>query len=104
MQTMEDTAACPVGGVMFVSYPSGAEVFMDGMDQGIVTPAVITEIPAGVHAYTLKLAGYNDSTGSVEVKENQIAGVTVNLVPASSKGLLAGLALMGLTMFGTLTI
>lgn len=97
---MADTVTCPVGSVIFTSQPAGAEVFMDGMDQGIPASALITDVPAGVHTYTLKLAGYNDYTGTVNILESQTAGVTANLITASNKGLLAVLSLMGLGVLG----
>lgn len=83
------------GSVSFVSYPQGAEIFMDGVDQVIKTPAIVTDVPAGGHEYVLKLAGYKDSQGSTIVLEGATSGVTVNLIPASDNGLIAGAALMG---------
>lgn len=55
------------GSIMFVSVPSGAEIFIDGADQGARTPIQIFNIPAGKHTFTLKLAGFNDTTGEVTV-------------------------------------
>lgn len=93
MQTMQDTGQ---GSVSFVSYPPGAEIFMDGVDQEIKTPAIVTYVPAGEHSYVLKLAGYKDYPNSITVMENQTTDVTVNLLPASNDGLLAGLGLIGI--------
>ena len=70
------------GSISFASTPSGAQVFLDGQDQEMVTPATLTNVPTGSHAFTLKLAGYNDYTGIVEVLENQISTVTATLTPA----------------------
>lgn len=70
------------GSISFASTPSGAQVFLDGQDQGMVTPATLTNVPIGSHAFTLKLAGYNDHTGTVEVLENQTSTVTATLTPA----------------------
>ena len=69
------------GSISFASTPSGAQVFLDGQDQGMVTPATLTNVPIGSHAFTLKLAGYNDHTGTVEVLENQISTVSATLTP-----------------------
>lgn len=91
---------CLLGSVSFVSYPPGAEIFMDGVDQAVKTPAIVTNVPAGSHIYILKLAGYRDYQGSINVLESQTAGVSANLIPVSSKGLLIGLTLMGLVIVG----
>jgi len=92
--------ACLKGSVSFASYPPGAEIFMDGMDQEVKTPAIVTVIPVGSHAYVLKLAGYKDYQGSITVLESQTVLVSVNMIPVSSKGLLVGLTLMGLGVVG----
>ena len=68
------------GSVQFVSVPVGAEIFLDGADQGVRTPFTVTSIPAGGHTFTLKLAGYNDASGSVTV----IGGSTVQVYMALS--------------------
>ena len=71
-----------LGSISFASVPEGAEIFLDGADQSIKTPATITDVPAGSHTYTLKLSGYNDYTGTVEVLKDQTVSVSVELVPA----------------------
>ena len=98
MNTMTD--ACLLGSVSFASYPPGAEIFMDGVDQGVKTPAIVTNVPAGSHLYILKIAGYRDYQGSINVLESQTAGAVANLIPVSSKGLFVGLTLMGLGIVG----
>jgi len=98
MNTMAD--ACLLGSVNFVSYPPGAEIFMDGVDQGVKTPAIVTNVPAIPHEYVLKLAGYRDYQGSITVLESQTAGASANMIPVSSKGLLVGLTFMGLAIVG----
>lgn len=75
---MDNAIVCYVGNISFISYPGGAEVFIDGTDQGIKTPAVVTDVPIGMHTFTVRLDGYNDFSGTVEVLENQ----TVNAQPA----------------------
>ena len=72
--------AAATGSIQFVSVPVGAEVFIDGSDQGVRTPFTVTNIPAGDHTFTLKLAGYNDASGSVTV----IGGSTVQVYMALS--------------------
>lgn len=92
--------ACLLGSASFTSYPGGAEIFMDSMDQAVITPAIITNVPAGAHAYVLKLAGYKDYQGYITVLESQTAELSANLIPDSSKGFLIGLSLMGLGTLG----
>lgn len=75
---MDNALVCYVGNISFISYPGGAEVFIDGTDQGIKTPANVTDVPIGMHTFTVRLDGYNDFSGAVEVLENQ----TVNALPA----------------------
>ncbi len=98
MNTMAD--ACLLGSVSIVSYPPGAEIFMDGMDQVVKTPAIVTNVPAGAHAYILKLSGYKENQGSITVLESQTAEASANLIPVSDRGFLVGLTLMGLGTFG----
>jgi hypothetical protein len=75
---MDNASVCYFGSINFISYPDGGEVFIDGMDQGIKTPANVTGVPIGMHTFTVRLEGYNDFSGTVEVLENQ----TVNVPPA----------------------
>lgn len=93
--------ACLMGSVNIVSYPPGAEIFMDGMDQEVKSPAIVTIVPAGEHEYVLKLSGYRDYQGSITVLDSQTVQAPANLIPINNRGLLVGLSLM---MFGTLGV
>ena len=68
-----------VGKLSFSSIPDGAEIFIDGQDQNIKTPATITDVPAGAHTYALKLANYNDYSGTIDVIKDQISQVSETL-------------------------
>ena len=68
------------GSISFASSPSGADIYLDGTLQTAKTPATITSVSAGVHTYLLRLAGYNDASGTVTVTAGQIASVSVTLV------------------------
>ena len=72
--------AAATGSIQFVSVPVGAEIFLDGADQGVKTPITVSNIPSGAHTFTLKLAGYSDASGSVTV----IGGSTVQVYMALS--------------------
>ncbi len=71
-----------IGSVNITSYPEGAEIFLDGTDQQIKTPAILSNVPSGAHTYTLKLDNYNDYSGIVQVLGNQPSQVSAVLVPA----------------------
>lgn len=94
------TDACMLGSVSFASYPSGAIISMDGVVQGVKTPAIVTNVPVGSHPYILKLAGYNDYQGSITVLESQTVTATSNMIPESYRGLYIGLMFMGLSTLG----
>lgn len=71
------------GSIQFVSVPSGAEIFLDGADTGVKTPYTITDIPAGEHAFCLKLTGYNDTCGEVTVVGGATIPVYATLTPVT---------------------
>ena len=78
------TSTAPtMGSIMFVSVPSGAEIFIDGADQGARTPIQIFNIPAGKHTFALKLAGFNDTTGEVMVTGGGTVQAYATLSPLS---------------------
>ncbi len=78
------------GNISFVSSPSGAYIFLDNILQAS-TPATITGVPAGSHSYLLRLAGYNDATGTVTVTSGQTSNVSATLSPASYAAWIASL-------------
>ena len=71
------------GSIHFVTVPTGAEIFMDGADQGVKTITTVTNISAGEHTFTLKLAGYNDITGTVTVVGGSTVEVYAVLTPST---------------------
>lgn len=78
------TSTAPTtGSIMFVSVPSNAGIFIDGADQGARTPIQIFNIPAGKHTFTLKLAGFNDTTGEVTVTGGGTVQAYATLSPLS---------------------
>ncbi len=83
-QTITVRIPAAKGSIRFTSTPIGAEIFLDGAVQGIKTPATLIDVPVGSHAYTLKLDGFNDSTGTVQVLENQTVEVSALLIPIES--------------------
>jgi hypothetical protein len=71
------------GSIHFVTVPVGAEIFIDGADQGVKTITTVTDLPAGDHTFTLKLAGYNDITGPVTVVGGSTVEVYTVLTPST---------------------
>lgn len=82
-----------IGSISFASTPPGAEIYIDGADQGVKTPATIFNIPVGTHTYTLKQTGYIDVTGTVDVGLNQTAVASATLTPVAKPGIGAGMIL-----------
>ena len=80
-----------MGNISFVSSPPGADIFLDNILQAGITPTTITSVPTGSHSYLLRLAGYNDATGTVTVIGGQTAAVSVTLSPASYAAWIASL-------------
>lgn len=55
------------GSIFMTSSPSGAEIWVNNVDKGKVTPDSITGLNEGNYNVTLKLSGYKDTTISVSV-------------------------------------
>jgi hypothetical protein len=50
------------------STPEGAEIFIDGVPSGEISPARV-QIPAGVHIIALRLNGYQIAKRGVQASE-----------------------------------
>jgi hypothetical protein len=72
----EDTGTDPdpdpvgKGSLSLTSSPTGAEIFINNVDQNKTTPSVITNLDPGSVNVTLKLSGYRDTTFSVTITSN----------------------------------
>lgn len=72
------TSQIDVGSAHIVSIPTGAKIFIDYIgDTGLVTPAVIPDIPTGVHTYRLTYPGYTDVDGLLFINVNETYEVSV---------------------------
>lgn len=81
---MAEGQACYYGNVNFSSYPLGGEIFIDGVDQGVKAPAMVTGVPIGEHIYTIKSDGYRDFTARVVVLQDQTVNApAATLIPAA---------------------
>ena len=70
------------GSISVSSTPSGAEIFIDGVDQGQVTPHTITGLTAASHTVKLTLSGYNDYTIQIPVTAGGTSTVNAVLTPS----------------------
>ncbi|MFO7525752.1 MAG: PEGA domain-containing protein [Ignavibacteriaceae bacterium] len=67
----------PSFGSLFVSsIPSGAQIWVNGVNTIKATPDTVKELDPGVYGVTLKLTDYKDTTFSVSVSSNQTSAVT----------------------------
>jgi hypothetical protein len=92
------------GNARFTSAPAGAEIWIDGVDKGVLTPGDVTGLTAGNHTLTLKLSGYIDFTESFTVTPCQLHDhVQSNLSKVSEAGfgpILIGGLVVGALLFG----
>jgi hypothetical protein len=65
--------------------PSGAIIYLDGVDTGKLTPDTLVNVAAGAHTIKLTQSFYADTTLTVQVTANQISKVFATL-----RSLLAG--------------
>lgn len=67
-----------VGGIRFLSRPSGARILIDGVDSG-VTPSVREDIAVGEHIITIQQNGYYDFQKSLKVEGGKTAVLNATL-------------------------
>ncbi|MGA9291452.1 MAG: PEGA domain-containing protein [Ignavibacteriaceae bacterium] len=74
------------GNIYISSNPGGAQVFLDSVSTGKITPDTLKNILAGTHKITLKKNNYIDTTLIVTVQENQTVSKSVALTPIIIRG------------------
>lgn len=77
------------GSLSVASSPSGATIYVDGVQRGI-TPATIPGLFAAGHTVLLKMDGYQDYSASVTISAGQTQTVSATLVQAAGAGPAAG--------------
>ena len=84
------------GQVIVASTPAGAELFLDNNFRGI-TPATLSDIPAGSHVVMVRQAGYADASQTVTVTGGQSTPVALGLaeIPVTTKAPLTAIPVMG---------
>lgn len=61
------------------TYPGGANLFLDGISTGKVTPDSVVNLRNGAYKVSLKLFGYSDTTFTVILDNGESERVTVEL-------------------------
>jgi len=74
----------PGGSIAVTSVPTGAAIYLDGVDTGKVTNGTLTAVPAGTHNVTVTLAGYAPKSSQVTVVAGQTVPAHFDLVPVGS--------------------
>ena len=84
------------GQIIVVSTPAGAELFLDNIFRGI-TPATLSDIPAGSHVVMVKQTGYTDASQTVTVTGGQSTPVALGLavIPTTTKTPLTVVPVLG---------
>ncbi len=67
------------GTVSVSSTPTGARVYLDGVDRG-TTPTTITGVSTGMHKLKVTLSGYEDYSTGVVVQSGKTATVSITLL------------------------
>lgn len=72
----------PYGSLYITSNPSGAQIFIDGVDTGETTPALIPDLYQGTHDILLTLDNpFLNKSESVIIEQGQIVSVNIDLLP-----------------------
>lgn len=72
-----------IGDLNITSTPEGAKIYIDDVDQLSTTPSTLRDIPVGSRRFTLKLEGYNDTVGTVQILGGITTYVYATLIPLS---------------------
>lgn len=67
------------GSISVQSSPTGAKIFIDGIDTNFVTPKTISNLATGNHTIKCNMTGYDDGSQSVTVIPGQTTSVMITL-------------------------
>jgi hypothetical protein len=70
------------GSLSLISYPSGADVFIDGSYRG-VTPVTLSGLTTGSHTIIISQSGYTDYSTTTTVYAEQTRTVSVTLISSN---------------------
>lgn len=66
--------------IYIASDPTGAQIFIDSIEQtGFLTPAMITDIPAGHHNFRLTSPGYIDIESSMPIESGRTYNIFLTM-------------------------
>ncbi len=68
------------GSIRVTSVPTGARVFLDGVDKAVMTDTTLTKVATGNHTIKLVKDGYADYQGMTNVTAGQTANVGASLM------------------------
>lgn len=74
------------GAIFVSSTPSGAKIFLDDFDTGLVTPDTLNPLAVGTYDIKLSLENYRDSTVTVNVNQGTVTFANVNLTLYEPRG------------------
>ena len=78
-----------------MSTPTGAAIYLDGINTGNITPNTLSGINTGSHNIKCVKTGYNDQTQTISVSADQTTNVQMTLTPVEQMGyVLAPLTLL----------
>lgn len=69
------------GNVNITSVPNGADIYIDGELKDVYTDTTISGLSPGTHTFTLKLTGYNNTTGSFAIVAGTTTYIYITLSP-----------------------
>jgi hypothetical protein len=74
------------GSVLLESSPSGAQIFLSGINTNKLTPSTIQNLDEGANQFTLKLNNYRDTTFNVTIIRDQQVNKNITLTGIVSTG------------------
>jgi uncharacterized protein (TIGR02145 family) len=85
-KTVNKNVLAAVGGLTVSSSPSGAEIFIDGVDSKHITPYTFNELPVGQKIITVKMLAYLSEPDSVivNIENKKSLQANFNLVPIAN--------------------
>ncbi|WP_319643291.1 PGF-pre-PGF domain-containing protein [Methanovulcanius yangii] len=84
-QDLKYATGTPAGNVTVTSTPTGAAVWLDGVDTGFTTPATLADVATGTHNVTVTHAGYFPGVNNtVEVIFDETTDVAFTLAPVQT--------------------
>ncbi|MBI4777950.1 PEGA domain-containing protein, partial [Candidatus Desantisbacteria bacterium] len=69
------------GSILINSNPAGANIYIDKMSKGTITPAILRNLTPGTHTIKLTRSGYYDMVGTVIVIAKKTTHVSVFMTP-----------------------